>query len=174
MKKSITFFILLLFLLNVIIYYPVFLLLQSGIKNDLSRTSEKQKFSKNIKVFTVKSGDNINWEWIEKNEFRLNGIMYDVVMTETDNNSTRYYCYVDIKEMKLFEGLNYFIVGITDKENTEKKDTGNPIKEFFKDYFPAKKEYDFFIYYAEFRFKLPDIYFLSFIPEKNFPPPKIG
>lgn len=162
------------FLLNVIIYYPVFLLLQSGIKNDISRTSEKQKKSENIKIFTVKSGDKIYWKWIEKNEFRLNGIMYDVFMTETDNNSTRYYCYADIKEMKLFEGLNHFIRGITDKQNTEKKDSGNPVKEFFKDYFPAKKEYDLFINYAEFRFKLPVICFLSFIPEKHFPPPKIG
>ncbi len=175
MKNLTSFLFLVLFLLNVFIYYPVFLLLQSGIKSEVAVNIEKQILPQDITVFTIQQGEAVKWEWLEKNEFCHNGIMYDVIKKEKKGNITFYYCRADHKEMRLFEGLNHFVKNISDTQNTEKKESkSSQIKDFFKDYFPVNKEYTLFNMNKEFRFNISTCSFLSFVPEKQSPPPKIG
>jgi hypothetical protein len=173
MKKAASILFLTLFLCNVFIYYPVFLFYKSEIKAKRSVIAESETCSEKIIVFTVNSGGSEDWEWIEKNEFRRNGILYDVVKTEKYGNIIQYYCYADNNEMKLFEGLNHFIKNITDTNNSGKKETKNPAKVFFNDYFPVNNESNNIFFNDSEKPNIPILPFLSFIPEKTSPPPKV-
>lgn len=45
----------------------------------------------------------LSFMWIEENEFRLNGEMYDVIKQSEDEEYYYFYCYHDIKEEKITE-----------------------------------------------------------------------
>ena len=54
-------------------------------------------------IFTNEEYDNLNW--IEKNEFRYNGEMYDVLSEETYKEGVLIYCFHDSKDSWLFSEL---------------------------------------------------------------------
>lgn len=169
MKTIISYLFLILFLSNVLFYYPVFILLQSGIKSDVKNSS-----SKNIVVFTTQAGEKSDLQWIDKKEFRYNGIMYDVVNKEDVGKKTIYYCIIDHKEMKLFKGLSRFIRGISDTQGTDQQDSKSPIKDFFKDFFPKSKDFKIIRKETCSLILNSNKLFSSFIPDKTSPPPKKG
>lgn len=45
-------------------------------------------------------------DWIHSNEFELNGVMYDVVETELNDDSISYLCWPDLKETKLVKDFD--------------------------------------------------------------------
>lgn len=168
MKKFTSYLFLILFLFNVLFYYPVFLLLQSEIRSDC-----KISTSKNIVIITLKNGEKTDWQWIDKKEFRHNGIMYDIVNTEVFGNKTKYYCVIDHKEMKLFKGLSRFIQGISDTQGTDRQDSKSPIKDYFKDFVTASKEHPLHRKDITSVILNSEKVFLSFIKDKISPPPEL-
>lgn len=58
--------------------------------------------------FTQKEADRL--VWLKKNEFRYKGGMYDVVRTNTlENSVVEYWCVSDHQETLLFARLDYFV-----------------------------------------------------------------
>ena len=150
----------------------MFLLLQTGIKkqHELAFDSASSK----IRIFTVLDHENKNWQWIDKNEFRYEGVMYDVKRKEILEDGTRYYCKIDHKEMSLFKGLGQFIKSISDTQGTDHKESKSHIKEFFKDYFPVNNK-DLVSQQGR---KTCSLYikdqYLSVITDLQSPPPKFS
>lgn len=62
-----------------------------------------------------------NFKWMKKNEFMLDGNMYDIVRTEFKNDSVTFYCIHDFKESKLFANYHLYFSNFI-KNNKEKKD----------------------------------------------------
>ncbi len=69
-------------------------------------------------------------DWEHSKEFELKGEMYDVVYTQTNGDTTRYWCWADHKE----SSLNKELTQLLDKamSNRSKKDKKRPLLSFFK------------------------------------------
>ncbi|MEZ4908292.1 MAG: hypothetical protein R2771_11780 [Saprospiraceae bacterium] len=48
-------------------------------------------------------------QWKRENEFKYEGVMYDLISEEIRNDSVFYYCWADIDETKLNHSFNEFI-----------------------------------------------------------------
>lgn len=152
----------------------MFLLLQKGIKRSIENHVNKQKGAEEFVVFAFSDEKDNDFEWIDKNEFRYQGIMYDVFKKEIVGNNIRYLCRADHKEMRLFESLESFIKSISDTQSTNENSSGSPIKDFFKDYQSVNRDYKCYIENSDFIFYSFQSEFLSRNSENISPPPEKG
>ncbi len=77
---------------------------------------ELQHFS-----FTEEEYEQLDWQ--HKNEFQLNGVLYDVVRTEKHNGTLELACVNDKQESVLFAHLNEHIDSFSDLQNDGKSST---------------------------------------------------
>lgn len=82
--------------------------------------------------FTKSEKENLNWE--HNREFEYNGIMYDIVKSETSKDSFTYYCYLDHAETALNNSIDKAIkhmVGKDAKQHQTKDELTNFLKSLF-------------------------------------------
>jgi hypothetical protein len=173
LKSVFTYFLLLIFLFNILFFYPVFLFFQYEIKSESANYKETETNTTEISVYTEKQSIDNKWEWVDKNEFRCKGQMYDVIKIEKTKETILYYCKTDHFEMKLFESLNHFICSISNIFGSGKKETKKPLKEYFKDYFSVKNEIVLFSLYDTDLLLESYSLFRLYNPETLLPPPKV-
>lgn len=73
-------------------------------------------------------------DWKDKNEFRLDGKMYDIINTVTSEDSVYLYCLTDPEESDLYSILDKLIED--DSENSDKENSFNNYFNHFYSYSP--------------------------------------
>ena len=89
--------------------------------------------SSELTSITMTSENKTNFDWRDTNEFKYEGVMYDVVKTEKVNSETTvFYCLTDHLEMKLLAQLE------TQKNKNSNQDKNSPLKEVLKVFFKVE------------------------------------
>gem|GEM_PF-1419583 len=105
-KKNITraipILLILVFAYNIFGYLLYFNVERYFIREHVKREISQGFSDKNYVIVVFGPNNKINLEWIEEDEFKLNGERYDVVKKQIAGNSISYYCVKDGKEDKLF------------------------------------------------------------------------
>ncbi|MCC7301516.1 MAG: hypothetical protein IT233_02640 [Bacteroidia bacterium] len=104
MKRALAIIWLLVLLTGLFGVMPYFFFKQSQI-----RSAVKHKLKSHVpetELHALRFNTNAHILWVrEGKEFKLNGLFYDVVKTETDGKTIIYYCVNDTEEKILFEKL---------------------------------------------------------------------
>jgi len=83
--------------------------------------------SSELTSITMTSENKTDFDWRDTNEFKYEGVMYDVVRTEKVNSETTvYHCLTDHLEMKLLTQLE------AQKNKNSNQDKNSPLKEVLK------------------------------------------
>ena len=83
--------------------------------------------SSELTAITMTAKNKSDFNWRDKNEFKYDGSMYDVVRTETlDSGTIIFYCLTDHLEMKLLAQLE------KQKDQNSKQDKNSPVKDVVK------------------------------------------
>jgi hypothetical protein len=161
------------FLFNIIGYYPVYLLRQSDIRNEVAKFFE-QNFSKGeLVVLSFDAAESRSLIWTDKNEFRYKGEMFDVMMKKTDSDGRLYfYCYSDQKEKKLEAGLDRHVNSQTERNTGNKQDKNDMTKNFLKEYFGTENNVRFAALVTDVEYLFTASYYTPVNPEKQSPPPR--
>lgn len=163
--------ILLVVLLNSFVgYYPLFLWMQQQVKQEMQQRIKNSPDRETFTVFLVSKEEYANIDWVEENEFRFHGEMYDVAKREEDRKGNiLLYVIHDNREKQLFIELEEQ-TGKSDPNSTA-EDTEKTIKLFSE----PKANLIYFlpgtpmVPPSGFQFSLP-----SFVREIQPPPPKIA
>ena len=110
MRRTIAIFFLFLYLHNFAGYLAVFFILQHRTQNEMRNriAAEIPDGQLTLLVFHVdllKQGSDL-FQWIEENEFRHDGAMYDVVRTRVAGDSAYFLCTRDTDEERLLSDLH--------------------------------------------------------------------
>jgi hypothetical protein len=88
----------------------------------------------------------INWK--DKDEFRLDGKMYDIIKKETSGDSVYLYCIIDREESDLYSILDKLI-----EDDSENSDKENRINNYFSHFYSYSPQNNFHkIYQSENRY----------------------
>ena len=112
-------------------------------------------------------------EWIEEDEFRIDGEMYDVVKREFKNDFIYLYCFHDKKESILYSGIIKIINRlIGDEQNNARNIT--VINSLFSEfYFSTKFETNkFYLEIGSAYLPIKTFNLLDFDPPIDTPPPR--
>lgn len=69
-------------------------------------------------------------DWKDKDEFRMNGGMYDIIKKEVMNDSVYLYCILDSEESRLYSLLDKLI-----EDDSEKSDDENRLNNYFSHFY---------------------------------------
>ena len=136
LKKLFASILLLVFVYTLFGYYPVFLFLQNNIKKEIKSRIKLAVPDSELQLIIVNESNIAQVKWFDKNEFLLDGNLYDVVRIENNKQGEPvYYCINDKQEMKLFTNLGKLIQNAFDGKTNNKKNQ-SPVKNLVKDYLP--------------------------------------
>lgn len=162
------------FLFNLIGHYPVFLIRQKAIHDDLSNLINQGIAEATLTVLSFDKQDINALKWIRKNEFRFMDKMYDVVYREicTDGR-TRFYCIIDTKEKELIVNFEKHINQNMENLAGNEKNEQNLNKNLIKEYFPPDKVSSYTSVVNKLKYDWFTFSLISVTPETKTPPPKI-
>lgn len=173
MRKIFSIVFLLVFLFNIIGYYPVFLLRQHEVKTELSQILNSQIELGVLSLLSFDQNEIQSLEWIKKNEFRYKGEMWDIVMTEKGEDGKIYfYCFLDKKEKHLLGQLEAHVNRHIATEGRNKDNERNLTKNITKDYLPIVNEFLSPNNPIEIKFNNFLSNYHSLVLRKQKPPPK--
>lgn len=102
MNRIIPLALLLFFSFSLLGYYPVFLVLRYEARQDIRKMIKNGLPDEELVCFELGQNEYDALEWKEKNEFRFNGQMFDVVREKQSINGTiLLFCISDVKESTL-------------------------------------------------------------------------
>ena len=102
MKNYIAIFLLIIFSLNVGGNYVIFKFQQHQARREIVKNIKSGIPDRDLTTITVTGENQHELVWENREEFRYNNMMYDVVHFEKiDKNITIYYCISDVKEQQL-------------------------------------------------------------------------
>jgi len=135
MRRVSASFLLMLYLYNFVGYLTVFYLRESRVHNEVKEIIKATVPDSDLIIFAFSTTSLENGayslQWIEDNEFRYAGAMYDVVRSHTSVDSTYFLCMNDILEERLLSDLDRHIK--REMGSSEQSDMVNSFKEVFKD-----------------------------------------
>jgi hypothetical protein len=115
-------FLLLVCILSIGGYYPVFKLSQWEVRKEMKRKLKLGVPEKELHHINA----NLKVEWVEEGrEFRYHGEMYDIIRTETVNDKPVFVCISDEEEESLFSQLDRIVDDELDHGNSPAKQKGN-------------------------------------------------
>ena len=165
LRRFIAAVLLLLFLFNLGGSYVVFIILQHRISLEIKAMIRNGMEDEELTVIVVASGSESDVSWIKPGkEFTLNGEMFDVVKSKTENGRILYYCINDRTEKKLI--TDFIHKGELMKKSRRLLTHANSIYIFQSAstvIIPAPTHHSFYN---------PEESFLSKIHEVPYPPPK--
>ena len=107
MKKATAILLSLLFFLTSTNYIFLFIERLETIKSHMQEKVSSNYTCSEITIFKFSLNDiNSKLRWLDKNEFMLDGKMYDVIRIDEHNNELTIYCLNDEKEEKLISNYN--------------------------------------------------------------------
>ena len=128
MKRVLSYALLLLFVFNLLAYFPFYLMRRAEIKREMKQyvKSEKYKNQLTVLTFNKKAYSTLEWEDGGK-EFKYLGNMYDLVSKELNSDNVTIYCIQDKQEGKLLAFLSK-----QSQENSNDASTKQGAKRIFK------------------------------------------
>ena len=174
MSRVIAIFFAIIFLFNLIGHYPVFLIRQKTIQDDLSNLINQGVAEATLTVLSFDWQEINALNWIKKNEFRYMNKMYDIVYREIcDDGRIRYYCIIDTKERELLDNFENHISQNMENMAGNQKNEQNLNKNLIRDYFPPDKVSSYTSVVKEIKYDWLTFFLISAVPETHTPPPKI-
>jgi hypothetical protein len=162
------------YLFNLIGHYPVFLIRQQVIQDDLSNLINRGIAKGTLTVLSFDQQEINALNWTRKNEFRFMNNMYDVVLMDTDKDGTiRFYCIIDTKEKELIANFEKHISRNMESAANHQRHEQNLYKNLIKDYFLPDKVTSYTTFVNEFKYDWLIFLLISVTPETQIPPPKI-
>lgn len=173
LKKSVSAFLVFIFLYNISGYYLAFNFWQTSIK-DFVQGQIKEKNSEDLILIVLSASEKNSLEWENSNEFRLEGKMYDVAFRKQERNKLYLYCYNDLKEEHLFASLKKHIKNHIDSPASQKNSKTvlkSPVSHFYAISEPLKISCQHYTLNVKDQniFSLENIFI-----EFPSPPPKLG
>jgi len=111
LRKIISIFLGFLILYNIVGYLIVFKSFQYAIRNEIRTKIENQEDNNNLVTIKLTNNDIRSglrgFKRLDKNEFTLDGKLYDVVQCKMAGDTYILYCINDKKEEQLNAGLNF-------------------------------------------------------------------
>lgn len=127
MKRLFAFVLLLIFAYNFIGNYAYIMLQKYHLRKEMIERIKEDIPSSELTSITMTSENKTDFDWRDTNEFKYEGVMYDVVRTEKVNSETTvYHCLTDHLEMKLLTQLE------AQKNKNSNQDKNSPLKEVLK------------------------------------------
>lgn len=170
MKKALSYSLLLLFVFNLLAYYPFYLMKRAEIKREMKQYIKSDNYKKQLTVFTFDKKVYSLLEWEDRGkEFKYLNNMYDVVSKEMDGEKNiTIRCIQDKQEGKLLAFLNK-----QSQENSSSIPTKHVAKRLFKMlsfiYLPIVD----IIPQTQSLLAESDFYYFSNIPSLSIAPPFI-
>ncbi|MFD2244619.1 hypothetical protein [Pontibacter ruber] len=138
MKRILAICLLFVFTFNSVGYYFVFIVLQQQIRSEIKNQIKQRIPADELHVIAVSINEQGKLDWKrEGKEFLYKGSMYDVVKTETKDDTVFYYCITDVEETQLFAMLDQLVkehLAHSKKHNSAKK----LLKSFYKKFYDNK------------------------------------
>jgi hypothetical protein len=176
LRKIVAIFLGFLILYNIAGYLIVFKSFQFAIRNEIRTKIENHDADNDLVTIkltnnNIRSGLN-GFKWLDKNEFTLDGKLYDVVQCKVEGDTYILYCINDTKEEQLNANLNFHEKCLTD-QNIPLREKSNTLFQFIIKQALLNKlnrnlQNESFFRYSFLNIPLP-VYFQKEIP---CPPPK--
>lgn len=110
MKRFFSMVFISLYLYNIVGYLALFTMLQYQVRNDVKTMLKAGVSEEELVTFAFHTaslyGGAYGIQWIDENEFRYKGHMYDIVQMSTTNDTSYLVCINDLQEKQLFENLD--------------------------------------------------------------------
>ncbi|MEO6883363.1 MAG: hypothetical protein ABI199_04975 [Bacteroidia bacterium] len=163
MKKTLSFFLLVLFLFNVGGFYVAYVVLHKQNQKTFFSLVQKNNFSK-FKTLRISNEEMENTSVFQKknsDEFRYKGKMYDIVRQHKTKNETVFYCYEDENDSSLSTALTNQINNFVHSNDTNNTQKNNFLNSFFNKlycthsrilntFFPGKIGFEKIFFQAEY------------------------
>lgn len=124
-----------LYLYNIVGYLALFSVLQYQVRNEVKNMLKAGVSEKELVKFAFHTPSLRNGiyqiQWIDKNEFRYDGRMYDVVRSTAAQDTTYVFCINDTQENRLFENLDTHVQ--REMDGSAKPGKFDAFKDVFKD-----------------------------------------
>ena len=125
-----------------IIQFGMFELVQKNIRSEIADQINRGIPQHQQVIFRFGINDNrnnsIQIDWKDKNEFRLDGKMYDIIKTETSEDSVYLYCMTDPEESELYSILDKLI-----EDDSENSDKENRFNNYFSHFYSSSQQNNF-------------------------------
>lgn len=140
MKKSISILLLFILAINIAGFIFIFEIQRYTIKKEVAKTISNYFPINKISVISISVENNKYLVWNDKNEFKYNGLMYDVIKKEILSNGTvKYYCLIDKDENNLNNKITNFVNNNLDSQSKTNDISKILVKLFAVNYISAKK-----------------------------------
>ncbi|MBM2840732.1 MAG: hypothetical protein HW412_1260 [Bacteroidetes bacterium] len=143
-KKGIALLFLTLYVYNLAGYYAVFKALQYQVRVEVKTRIKESVPQGKLFLIVVRKGEEDSLRWLEENEFRYRGNMYDIVRQYSRNDTTFYSCVKDKQEELLFENFDLHVATQSNLEGVPMK-AATAFKGILKDYVPQSPVIQFFL-----------------------------
>jgi len=173
LKKYISILLLFILAINIVGFVFVFEIQRYTIKKKVAKTLSNFIPANNVTIIAVSPLNKKKIIWKEKNEFKYNGLMYDVINKEVLSNGTvKYFCLLDKKENNLNKNLNNFINNNLDSQSKTKDISKILVKLFVVNYISAKRIEFVFCNNVQYIKYFTAEFYTSLKLELQSPPPK--
>ena len=141
MKRTLTLFLLLLFLLNVLGYYGVFVGIQMNFEKELRSQFDQENFSSDqevtlqIPISVPYAADAQEFTRVD-GEFEYQGEMYRLVKQRYASDTLYIVCIKDVASKEIKQALTDYVKSFSDNPSSE-KNTTKSLQTFSKDYIPT-------------------------------------
>jgi len=171
LKKTIIIVVLFYFLYLNIGYFPIFLIKQRIIKNEMALKIKHLNPAAEITELIFDNTSISKLKWLDKKEFIYDEKMYDVVKIRYNNDKIHIFCLEDVKEKMLFAQLKKMK---TSAENKKENNESSLFKLFIKDYLSEKNTSVIKLFSKSYIFIDKINHYTSCFPENLSPPPEFG
>mgnify|MGYP001366550868 CR=1 FL=1 len=113
MKRLLSISLVIIFLFNIFGYYLTFQIIEAGYKKNFRLQILNNITSDNIEILVIPDNEmhskHTPFRWMESDEFKYYGKMYDVIKHEKQGTNNIFYCINDKNEEQLFVRFEDFI-----------------------------------------------------------------
>ena len=169
MKKLFSIALVLVFFYSFIGFYLNFVIEQTVIKEQVNEKIIQNLPDNDLTIIRISSWENRKITWLEEEkEFRLEGILYDVVKIKKEKGSICYYCFCDVKESKLFANLDKLVRDQSDHSKSKTNLNKQHINVFFHEIILPRELTESPVHYCNYT----SVY-KSLLSDVLSPPPRI-
>jgi hypothetical protein len=176
MKRLIVSIFLLLYVYNFAGYLAVFSVLQYQVRKDMKLKLKESVPQSELILVTFHTasleGGLYPIQWVDQNEFRYNGGMYDIVRSHTSEDTTYFQCVNDVQEEVLFSDLNKHVQ--KHMGNSEEQTKLDSFRDVFKNSFPYPVAFPVTLVLTGMLPRIGPTQYHSIDPEVPFHPPRLS
>lgn len=118
MRKLLSIILISALLFNVFGYYFTFIIIQKGYKKQFRKHISYNTSTENTEILIISDAEihqhNSPFKWMEEDEFRYHGKMYDIVKSEKQGDNNIFHCVNDKNEEKLLARYENYLKHHTD------------------------------------------------------------